>query len=166
MSSSDSIETTAATIDQAISQALAQLGAEQDDVTIEVLSTPRSGVLGLGARQARVRVTKRAREGAHSGVMSPPPAPPLRTTPPEMRRPEARPEPPRERMQPERREIARDAQGDNPREPRRDGPPRREEGRADDDREHSGAAGGGGAPREERREPERNARTNRPRAGT
>jgi spoIIIJ-associated protein len=160
MSSSDSIETTAATIDQAISQALAELGAEQDDVTIEVLSTPRSGVLGLGARQARVRVTKRAREGAHSGVMSPPPAPPLRTTPPEMRRPEARPEPPRERMQPERREIARDAQGDNPREPRRDGPPRREEGRADDDREHSGAASGGGAPREERREPERNpART-------
>src|ERR1700686_300668 len=92
MSPSESIETTAATIDQAISQALAQLGAEQDDVTIEVLSTPRSGVLGLGVRQARVRVTKRAREGAHSGVMSPPPAPPLRPTPPEMRRTEARPD--------------------------------------------------------------------------
>jgi len=94
MSSSESIETTAATIDQAISQALAELGAEQEDVTIEVLSTPRSGVLGLGVRQARVRVTKRAREGARSGVMSPPPAPPLRPTPPEMRRPEPRrPEP-------------------------------------------------------------------------
>jgi spoIIIJ-associated protein len=92
MSSTESIETAAPTIDQAISQALAQLGAEQDDVTIEVLSTPRSGVLGLGARQARVRVTKRVREGAHSGVMSPPPAPPLRPTPPEMRRSEARPE--------------------------------------------------------------------------
>ena len=108
MSSSESIETTAATIDQAISQALTQLGAEQDDVTIEVLSTPRSGVLGLGARQARVRVTKRAREGAHSGVMSLPPAPPLRPTPPEMRRPEAA-----------RTELRREPQGQVRREPPR-----------------------------------------------
>lgn len=113
MSSSESIETTAATIDQAISNALAQLGAEQEDVTIEVLSTPRSGVLGLGARQARVRVTKRAREEARSGVMSPPPAPPLRPTPPEMRRPEARPpaaaaaEVQREPSRSERSEAAR-----------------------------------------------------------
>jgi spoIIIJ-associated protein len=91
MSSSDTIEATAATIDQAVGQALTQLGAEQDDVTIEVLSTPRSGVLGLGARPARVRVTRRAPAGARSGVMSPPPAPPLRPTPPEIRRPETGP---------------------------------------------------------------------------
>ena len=107
MSSTDSIETTASTIDQAISQALTQLGADQEDVTIEVLATPRSGVLGLGARQARVRVTKRMRESARSGVMSPPPAPPLRPTPPEMRRPEARPEVRREPARPERSEIPR-----------------------------------------------------------
>jgi spoIIIJ-associated protein len=107
MSSTDSIETTASTIDQAISQALTQLGADQEDVTIEVLATPRSGVLGLGARQARVRVTKRMRESARSGVMSPPPAPPLRPTPPEMRRPEARPEVRREPTRPERSEIPR-----------------------------------------------------------
>jgi spoIIIJ-associated protein len=173
MSSSDSIETTGPTIDQAISQALAQLGAEQDDVTIEVLSTPRSGVLGLGARQARVRVTKRAREGAHSGVMSPPPAPPLRATPPEMRRPEARPEPPREparqerieTARPERSETARDVRSDSPREPRREAPPRREEGRGGDEREHPRAGGGGGAPREDRREPERNEPGTGPRPG-
>ncbi len=127
MSSSESIETTAATIDQAIGQALAQLGAEHDDVTIEVLSTPRSGVLGLGARPARVRVTRRAPQGARSGVMSPPPAPPLRPTPPEMRRPEARPEPrvapPREdgvepsRVEPGRepRELAADEPGEDAR---------------------------------------------------
>src|SRR5712692_6548507 len=77
MSSNDSIEVTAATIDQAINQALAHLGADQDDVKIEVLSTPRAGVLGFGARQARVRVTRRAPEGASSGVTSPPPAPPV-----------------------------------------------------------------------------------------
>jgi spoIIIJ-associated protein len=77
MNPNDSIETTAPTIDQAINLALAQLGAHQDDVKIEVLSTPRAGVLGLGARQARVRVTRRAPEGASTGVTSPPPAPPV-----------------------------------------------------------------------------------------
>ena len=87
MTPSDSIEATAPTVDQAISQALDQLGAHQDDVTIEVLSTPRSGVLGLGARPARVRVTRRAPEIARSTVQSPPPAPPLRRTPPESRPP-------------------------------------------------------------------------------
>jgi spoIIIJ-associated protein len=77
MKPNDSIEITAPTIDQAITQALAQLGADQDDVTIEVLSTPRAGVLGLGVRQARVRVRRRLPEGASTGVTSPPPAPPL-----------------------------------------------------------------------------------------
>jgi len=75
MNPNDSIEVTAPTIEKAISQALAQLGADQDDVEIEVLNTPRAGVLGLGARQARVRVTRRAPEAASSGVTSPPPAP-------------------------------------------------------------------------------------------
>jgi spoIIIJ-associated protein len=77
MNSNDTIEVTAPTIDQAINQALIQLGADQDDVQIEVLTTPRAGVLGLGARQARVRVTRRAPEGASSGVTTPPPAPPI-----------------------------------------------------------------------------------------
>src|SRR5215471_1050017 len=77
MNAKDSIEITAPTIEKAITQALVQLGADQDDVEIEVLSTPRAGVLGLGARQARVRVTRRAPEGASTGVTSPPPAPPI-----------------------------------------------------------------------------------------
>ncbi|MGZ6175547.1 MAG: Jag N-terminal domain-containing protein, partial [Candidatus Binataceae bacterium] len=71
----EAIEVTAPSVDEAIKQALDQLGASEDDVIIHVLSTPRSGVLGLGARQARVRVERRAPEGARSGVMSPPPAP-------------------------------------------------------------------------------------------
>ena len=75
MTPSDSIEETAPTVDEAVRQALAKLGAQQDDVTIEVLSTPRAGVLGLGVRQARVRVTRREPEAARSGVASPPPAP-------------------------------------------------------------------------------------------
>jgi len=81
MSSNEPIETSAATVEEAIRRALDQLGAQEDDVTIEVLSTPRTGVLGLGARQARVRVTRRIAEGARSGVTSPPPAPPPRPRP-------------------------------------------------------------------------------------
>src|SRR5215469_8816386 len=55
MSNNDSIETSAASVEEAIKEALEQLGASQDDVAIEVLATPRAGVLGLGARAARVR---------------------------------------------------------------------------------------------------------------
>jgi spoIIIJ-associated protein len=81
MNPNDSIEVTAPTIEKAITQALAQLGADQDDVEIEVLSTPRAGVLGLGVRPARVRVTRRSPEVASSGVTSPPPAPPVEREP-------------------------------------------------------------------------------------
>jgi spoIIIJ-associated protein len=73
MTNDDSIEVTAATIDDAVNEALAKLGAAEDDVTIEVLSTPRSGVLGLGSRAARVRVSRRSTEGARAEAQSPPP---------------------------------------------------------------------------------------------
>src|SRR5262249_20409094 len=78
----EAIEVTAPSVDEAIRQALEKLGASEDDVIIQVLSTPRSGVLGLGVRQARVRVERRAPEGARSGVTSPPPAPQSRPRPP------------------------------------------------------------------------------------
>jgi spoIIIJ-associated protein len=81
MSTTDSIEITAASVEQAISEALGQLAAQEQDVVIEVLATPRAGVLGLGARQARVRVTRRPPMAATSGVTSPPPAPPRRSPP-------------------------------------------------------------------------------------
>lgn len=83
------IEVTAPSVDEAIKQALEKLGVSEDDVVIQVLSTPRAGVLGLGSRQARVRVERREPEGAHSGVMSPPPAPPPRPRPPRSSAPRA-----------------------------------------------------------------------------
>jgi spoIIIJ-associated protein len=84
MSTTDSIEVSAATVEQAIKDALEQLGAREEDVVIEVLSTPRSGVLGLGSRQAKIRVARRPQLAATSAVQSPPPAPPLRpSSPPE-----------------------------------------------------------------------------------
>jgi spoIIIJ-associated protein len=102
MSNNDSIETSAASVEEAIKEALEQLGASEDDVAIEVLATPRAGVLGLGARAARVRVTRRPKNEASSGVQAPPPAPPLRR---ERREPE---QPPR-RVEPARSEMPRPA---------------------------------------------------------
>ncbi|HXD90874.1 MAG TPA: RNA-binding cell elongation regulator Jag/EloR [Candidatus Binataceae bacterium] len=105
--SNDSIEVTAVTVDAAIQQALEQLGAQADDVAIEVLSTPRSGLLGLGARQAKVRVTRRAPEAAQSAVMSPPPAPPPKprsSAPPP--RPQVRPTQPTRTARPAAPPIA------------------------------------------------------------
>jgi len=55
----DSIEAAAATIDEAVDEALRQLGASRNEVQIEVLENPSRGLLGLvGGRQARVRVSR------------------------------------------------------------------------------------------------------------
>jgi spoIIIJ-associated protein len=114
MSAKDSVEVTAPTVDDAVSQALIQLGATEDDVVIEVLSTPRSGLLGLGSREARVRVSLRPTEGAHSEAQSPPPAPARRAQseslaspqPVKARGPEPSREPRREAPRPPRDEPA------------------------------------------------------------
>lgn len=64
MNNIDTIEIEAASVEEATRTALEKLGARDDEVTIEVLATPRAGVLGLGARNARVRVTRKAADGA------------------------------------------------------------------------------------------------------
>ena len=64
MSNIDSIELAAASVEEATREALEQLGAREDEVAIEVLATPRAGVLGMGARQARVRVTRKSADAA------------------------------------------------------------------------------------------------------
>ncbi len=69
MSNMDSIEVEAASVEEATREALEQLGAREDEATVEVLATPRSGVLGLGARNARVRVTRQA--GGSAGANHP-----------------------------------------------------------------------------------------------
>lgn len=74
MTPNDYVETEGASVEAAIQAALTKLGAEEADVSIEVLATPRSGLLGLGARPARVRVTRRMPEPARSEVASPPAA--------------------------------------------------------------------------------------------
>ena len=55
-----SIESTGKTIDEAISNALAQLGLEKDDVSVEVLDRGKAGFLGLiGASPEKVGVRSR-----------------------------------------------------------------------------------------------------------
>lgn len=52
-----SIEQVGKTVDQAITEALIALGASTDEVTIEVISKGSRGLLGFGAKEAKVRVT-------------------------------------------------------------------------------------------------------------
>ncbi|MEG2571210.1 MAG: RNA-binding cell elongation regulator Jag/EloR, partial [Clostridia bacterium] len=51
------IECTGKTIDEAIENALAQLGVERDEVSVEVLEKAKTGFLGIGGAPAKVAVT-------------------------------------------------------------------------------------------------------------
>ena len=51
------IDVTGKTEDEAIRKALAQLGLDRDDVSVEVLERAKSGFLGLGSCPAKVRVS-------------------------------------------------------------------------------------------------------------
>lgn len=50
------IEKTAKTVDEAIAEALAELGIEKEDAEIEILDEGSRGFLGLGGKEASVRV--------------------------------------------------------------------------------------------------------------
>ena len=51
------IDVTGKTEEEAIQNALAQLGMDRDDVSVEILERAKSGFLGMGVKPARVRVT-------------------------------------------------------------------------------------------------------------
>jgi spoIIIJ-associated protein len=51
------IDVTGKTEDEAIRNALAQLGMDRDDVSVEILERAKSGFLGLGSCPAKVRVS-------------------------------------------------------------------------------------------------------------
>ncbi len=50
------LEVSARTVDEAVTIALDQLSASRNEVKVDVLSEGRSGILGIGAEEARVRV--------------------------------------------------------------------------------------------------------------
>jgi len=58
------VETTGRTVEEAVGRAAGELGVERDDVDVEVVDPGARGMLGLGAREARVRVTLKGNPGA------------------------------------------------------------------------------------------------------
>ena len=50
-----SVEASGKTVDEAIERALDELDATREDIEFEVLSEPKSGILGVGSSEARVR---------------------------------------------------------------------------------------------------------------
>ncbi len=57
-----SIEITGKTEDEALASALAQLGLDRDDVSVEVVERAKSGFLGIGSSPAKLRVSYEAAE--------------------------------------------------------------------------------------------------------
>ena len=68
MEEQERIERTAKTVEEAIEIALLELGAGRAEVEVDVLSKGRSGILGIGAEPARVRVTRIGHDAGKAGV--------------------------------------------------------------------------------------------------
>ena len=103
------LDMTGKTEDEAIAKALAQLGLDRDEVSVEILERAKKGFLGIGAAQAKVRVTYEVPDGPVQPVMKPtgPPPPPPKPsrTPPVP--PEERPVRPERPARPERKKAPR-----------------------------------------------------------
>ena len=56
------ITKTGKTVDEAIEAALSELGLSKEEASIEVISEPKSGLLGIGQKQAEVKVTANVEE--------------------------------------------------------------------------------------------------------
>lgn len=67
----ESIEASGRSIEDAILQALARLGRRRDEVDVAVLQEPARGTRGMGAREARVRVTVKAPRRQGAAVVTP-----------------------------------------------------------------------------------------------
>lgn len=64
------IEISAKTVDEAIQIALGQLGAGEDQVEVVVLKKGRSGLLGMGSEDAKVKVKLLAKNNGNSDVVN------------------------------------------------------------------------------------------------
>ena len=60
----ETVVRTARTVEEAEELALKELGADRNEVEVEILSRGKAGFLGIGAEVARVRVTRLAPAGA------------------------------------------------------------------------------------------------------
>ena len=57
----DEVERSAPSVEEAIEAALAELGATEQEVAVQILQEPRGGFMGVGSQEAVVRVRLRAR---------------------------------------------------------------------------------------------------------
>ena len=113
------IDVTGKTEDEAIGKALAQLGLERDDVSVEILERAKKGFLGIGASPAKVRVTYEVPEATArppkpvSAAKAPAPPPVQPVKPVQQARPvqlaEGEPSAPpsQEERKPERKKLVR-----------------------------------------------------------
>ena len=64
----DKIESKGKTVQEAVNEALLQMGARKDEVRVEILEEPKTGLFGiLGSKQARVLVTRKPPKGQRGG---------------------------------------------------------------------------------------------------
>ena len=96
MSETRSVETSATDIETAIEQGLKELGVARESVIVEILEEPSRGLLGIGARPARIRLTTAA-----PARPAPAPQPALAPAKPAQSKPKPAPEPPRAASQSE-----------------------------------------------------------------
>lgn len=72
------LEKTARTEDEAIAAALAELGMDRDDVSVEIVERAKSGFLGIGASPAVVRVSYEAPDPVEEKAPAAPVAEPVK----------------------------------------------------------------------------------------
>jgi spoIIIJ-associated protein len=71
MNERTTLEVIAPTVEEAIAQGLSDLGLPQDAVDVEVLDSGSRGLLGIGGRQARVRLTIKPSSSAAASASLP-----------------------------------------------------------------------------------------------
>ena len=87
------LESTGKTEEDAVAAALAKLGLERDDVSVEVLERAKSGFLGIGSVPARVKVTYEVPDEPAPAEEAPAPAAEPAAPQPEPEAPKAAPAP-------------------------------------------------------------------------
>ncbi len=100
------IDVTGKTEDEAVAKALAELGLEREEVSVEILERAKKGFLGIGASPAKVRVSYGLADEPAKAPSAAPAAPrkPVQAPPPEQPEKAPRAEKREERRRPERRE--------------------------------------------------------------
>jgi len=74
MNERTTLEKIAPSVDEAVAEGLVELGLPADMVEVEVLDSGSRGLLGIGGRQARVRLTVKSAPGAGPETVQPDPA--------------------------------------------------------------------------------------------